>query len=878
MEMKRKQQKRRISFQCYICAVASVVWILLVFVCVITIGRTAIEKGRQLATQTAMVQFDTVAGKVQNEIDSVVKLCAYFSETKRIEQYVSISEGSSSTLYQRYQASEEIKRILNLVINQNRSVKAIGVLTDRNCYGCGDVLETQSGLETLQMLCKHSLQEGILLSYPDGEEGLYCNFALQYDGTRKLQIVMLVDDSFLSQPSPESFSWAVFNETGFPFFGDDAKREQANELWRQWQEHTTPHSDYLFQRTLSGTNWTLLYRMPDALQSGLLVQTLQCFVGMIVPSLLLFVVLAYALGRYVSQPIYRFLNRLWHFKRTSLEETEKRYKAVSVRESIWGFLLVTTLVPAIVFCALYVDNMGHVMQKQAFVSRQTTLENKAQDLSAVLSEKKRAIARVVYDERVLQSLVKNEDESVPISAIQIAVEENVYFSLDDGDVDIYNLFGDLVYSNNLFAPKQMEMTELACELGWTIKKNKLGDTRLVLTLRNIELSRYRTLGYTCLSYDCGKILGDVDTLNSAYSQFEILNQGGEVVFPLQSTETTEEKSRWLSATVNGTEWTLRMENVQADSFAKIFIEENQIFLQFFFLLMIVGEYMLSHLLIRPVSASNWAMKHFEPGNPEMRLDEDSFINEIGELNRSFNDMADRIDDLIDDIIISHQYAEKVEQERKNAEITALQMQINPHFLSNTIEMISSTIDEGKTNQAQNMLLSLNNLFRYGISRKEYLIPIHAEVENSRAYVEIMKMRYAGIRFEWNVDQTLLSFYTIKLLLQPLIENAIYHGLYKAGREGVVNIQVIWHPLEGTKKIRFSVSDNGCGMHEEQLSNLRRKLNAPSESGRIGLYNVQSRLRLHYGMECILNVESKWSEGTTVFADIPVRQSNEGGEY
>lgn len=261
----------------------------------------------------------------------------------------------------------------------------------------------------------------------------------------------------------------------------------------------------------------------------------------------------------------------------------------------------------------------------------------------------------------------------------------------------------------------------------------------------------------------------------------------------------------------------------------------------------------------------------------MRLDEDSFINEIGELNRSFNDMADRIDDLIDDIIISHQYAEKVEQERKNAEITALQMQINPHFLSNTIEMISSTIDEGKTNQAQNMLLSLNNLFRYGISRKEYLIPIHAEVENSRAYVEIMKMRYAGIRFEWNVDQTLLSFYTIKLLLQPLIENAIYHGLYKAGREGVVNIQVIWHPLEGTKKIRFSVSDNGCGMHEEQLSNLRRKLNAPSESGRIGLYNVQSRLRLHYGMECILNVESKWSEGTTVFADIPVRQSNEEGE-
>lgn len=869
----KKTKKAKLSFRRYITGAALAVLVFTVLVCTVTAKRTIAQTGQQTTLQTAMMQFDTIAAELQDEIDSVVKLCAYFSETQRIEEYISVLEEDASTLYAKYQANQEVARILDLAVNQNPSIEAIGILTSEGYYGSDGVWRTQAGQKYMESLRAQSQQEGVLLPRPDQSEGLYCQFTLQDTMGKNICIVVLVDDSFLYQPAEEPLSWVVYGPEGTPFLRDESELAQAEEMWALRCEAAGQNGDsYLFQKALSGSEWTLVYQAPDEVKGGLSARILRGLVAAAVPCFALFVLLSQILGRYVSRPMHKFIQRLRRFKSREQEpETgEEKLKAASVRENIWAFLMVTTVLPTMVFLFVFIADVSQWLHQLQLVAMETTLENKARNIGFVLSDKEQALARVVYDERVLQELIKDSESPGEYNDIQAAVEENVYFSLDDGAVDVYDLAGGLVYSNNLFAQKQSDPDDLAESLGWSVKKNKLNKNRLVLTLRNIDLLSYRTLGYTCLSYDADDILGSTDSLTAGYSQIQVVDEQGEALFPSAGAENSAAASGTpVRAAIQNTHWFLQMEAGGQEDFFQVFFDQNRNFLAVVLLLMIVGEYVLSHLLIRPISAANWALKHFEPGDPEIRLDEESFVDEIGELNRNFNDMANRIDELIDDIVLSHQYAEKMEQQRKNAEITALQMQINPHFLSNTIETISAIVGEGETEKAQKMLVSLNNLFRYGISRTEYLIPVGAEVENSRAYTEIMQVRHTKIDFTWDIDPAVLPCYTIKLLLQPLIENAIYHGLYRVDRAGVVHICVRQVLVQGEEKVRFSVSDNGCGIGPRELETLRQKLNGPSEPGSIGLYNVQARLRLHYGPGCVLDIQSQPGAGTTVSVDIPI---------
>lgn len=279
--------------------------------------------------------------------------------------------------------------------------------------------------------------------------------------------------------------------------------------------------------------------------------------------------------------------------------------------------------------------------------------------------------------------------------------------------------------------------------------------------------------------------------------------------------------------------------------------------------LIVLALILSRLLARnityPIQRLRDSMKKVQTGEfPTIDL-EVSSENEIGSLTKSFNVMTHRIQELM------AQNIHEQEQKRKS-ELKALQSQINPHFLYNTLDSIIWMAEGKKNEEVVLMTASLARLLRQSISNEDELVSIGQEAEYARSYLTIQKMRYKDkLEFQIDISPAIFGVKIIKLVLQPIIENAIYHGLKYKDSKGFL---IVRGYQEGEKAV-LEVEDNGVGMDEETLSHIFEKHKVNYHSNGVGVYNVQKRLKLYYGEEYGIVYKSKKNEGTRAVITIPV---------
>jgi len=237
------------------------------------------------------------------------------------------------------------------------------------------------------------------------------------------------------------------------------------------------------------------------------------------------------------------------------------------------------------------------------------------------------------------------------------------------------------------------------------------------------------------------------------------------------------------------------------------------------------------------------------------------VNEIGSLTRSFNVMTHRIQELMEQNI-------REQEAKRKSELKALQSQINPHFLYNTLDSIIWMAEGKKNEEVVLMTAALARLLRQSISNEDEVVSIGQEVEYARGYLTIQKMRYKDkMEFQIDVDPSILHIPLIKLVLQPVIENAIYHGLKYKESKGL--LQVKGFLKNGNAVIQ--VIDNGVGMDSETLAHIYDKHKVNYQSNGVGVYNVQKRLQLYYGNEYGITYESEKGRGTTATITIPGRQ-------
>ncbi|KUP22997.1 histidine kinase [Paenibacillus sp. DMB5] len=271
---------------------------------------------------------------------------------------------------------------------------------------------------------------------------------------------------------------------------------------------------------------------------------------------------------------------------------------------------------------------------------------------------------------------------------------------------------------------------------------------------------------------------------------------------------------------------------------------------------------LSWLIASPIRKLERTVKQVGDGDLNTPINV-SGAYEVEQLSRRFNLMLQRIRQLMDQIIYE-------QETKRKGELEVLQSQINPHFLYNTLNSVVRLAERGKNDEVITMIQSLSKFFRISLSKGNNIITVQEELDHIRHYLVIQSFRFKNkFRFEIRAQEEVLPLQTIKLILQPIVENALYHGIEMSPDEGLV---LITAELQDDLII-IKISDNGIGMSRETLNTI---LSGGAKSGSgsgVGVRNVNERIGLYYGREFGLAFESELEEGTTVTIVFPAVSSS-----
>ena len=283
-----------------------------------------------------------------------------------------------------------------------------------------------------------------------------------------------------------------------------------------------------------------------------------------------------------------------------------------------------------------------------------------------------------------------------------------------------------------------------------------------------------------------------------------------------------------------------------------------------FIVILINSY-ISFRVTNPIRELEKSVKELEEGN----LDADIYMGgsyEVQHLGKSVQDMKFRIKGLMQDIVNEH-------EEKRKSEFDSLQAQINPHFLYNTLDIIVWQIENEKQSEAVHTVTALARFFRLSLGKGKNIVTVKDEIDHVKNYLMIQHMRFKNkFDYEFDIAEDVLELPSLKLMLQPLVENAIYHGMEFMDGDGMIMVKA-WREED---ELYLSVADNGLGMTEDKVETI---LTGKSTSGNgrgsgIGVKNVNERIKLYFGEAYGLTIDSEPDEGTTVIIHLPAKDEKE----
>lgn len=307
--------------------------------------------------------------------------------------------------------------------------------------------------------------------------------------------------------------------------------------------------------------------------------------------------------------------------------------------------------------------------------------------------------------------------------------------------------------------------------------------------------------------------------------------------------------------------TLEMEKVRAEMEVQM-IKTMELSL-FLLGIVVIGalfaSVMISNSISKPIKQLSSITNLVAKGDLSVRSNIQNGV-EVKILSDSLNIMIEKLSNLIETV-------KKEQTSLREAELRLLQEQINPHFLYNTLDTITWLAEAQKSNEVVEVVSSLSHYFRTSLSKGKDIVSLQEEELHVRSYLQIQKLRYEDIlTYEINIPEELGQYRIPKITLQPLVENALYHGIKNKRGKGKI---IITGETDG-KIIILNVQDNGIGMTEERIKQVMNGLTQSKEYRKdfYGLYNVNERLNLHFGREYGISIQSTYKEGTLVTVRIP----------
>lgn len=524
----------------------------------------------------------------------------------------------------------------------------------------------------------------------------------------------------------------------------------------------------------------------------------------------------------------------------------------------------------------YINDMESIiyyLSKEPMVMQMLELKNSSNpDVPRSVSEVK----------RILETFKNAHPE---IAGILIASENDIYVSNEMQKVARDPLSGEIWYKRAVASPNEVRLISKPIGRNISTGSNYNADdiVSVVKAIKNPNTGAY-----------AGVVLIDMklDTIKKAIEDIKLGKNGflyvtdseGNIVYAPVNPIVYRVKDEWLNSPVNSivknikgndyqiiykdseyTKWktigvfSLKETLAEVTSIRNYSLVIGAVTL----VLAIIAALFFTSSIARPLSKLRHLMKKAEAGDLHVRF-ESKYSDEIGQLGNSFNNMINEIRNLIEMVYVE-------QKSKREAELKTLQAQIKPHFLYNTLDTIQWMAQEHGANDIVEIIEALTRLFRIGLSKGKEMITVREELEHIRSYLVIQKARYEDkLEYEINFDQEIVGYSVLKLILQPLIENAIYHGIKE--RRGVGKIVITAQRTEDS--LVFSVSDNGAGITEERLNEINtmlenRRVEKESSLG-YGIFNVNERIKLSCGNAYGLQYTSIYGEGTRVEIRHPIR--------
>lgn len=309
-------------------------------------------------------------------------------------------------------------------------------------------------------------------------------------------------------------------------------------------------------------------------------------------------------------------------------------------------------------------------------------------------------------------------------------------------------------------------------------------------------------------------------------------------------------TRWKIATfINADE----LENIKSDILTSmIFVFAGTL------VIIVISSAFFSMRITRPMHKLENHIKKIESGDFESHIQVDG-QKEVILLADAFNQMSDEIGELMQKVLTE-------QDEKRKTQFIALQNQINPHFLYNTLDSIVYLSENHKNKEVEQMIIALSKFFRMSITDEMNLVSLENEIEHVKSYLTIQQIRYShGFSYDFSIEDQMLKFNVLKLSLQPLVENALIHGIQPDEEFNHIHIKA--YEKEGN--LYLEVINEGYGLNQERIDDIHKMIRGEITSTSMGLKNVYQRLKLYYGEEADLYITSTLDESTTVTMKMPL---------
>ncbi|WP_127584235.1 cache domain-containing sensor histidine kinase [Paenibacillus koleovorans] len=871
------------------------------------------------------IKLSQISSDIVASFDDAYNMLESLRNNERLLRYVHGLESEPGNSVSKYYLSVQLKRLLFNAKKDNGFIQTIIVQTDRTEYSSDDSYMYTGELPTGTMLQKNMGDRISLVSAGDA----YTFFSLNRDeltvpGLRGVLdqlnrrmffagsltdqqgdaygiVFMLLNPDYFTQKIPYSNDIAIVDRDGdFVYNGHELAADEAENLLRKANadgrssySQSMPGNKRIWVKDIAFNNFKLI--VVEHLDIGRkqlrLITTLTA--GVFIGCALLSYIFSRAVTGQVLRPLHRLVRQMENYglfgdRLAVIRGKAGKTRRMTLRDRFFVYFLMTLLLPLLIYVVVFYFQSIRIVGSEMRAAYAVVFNQTAHRIELFLNQKLTALATLSYD-ALTRDYVLNQQAHTNEELHQL-MRDSEYLGLYNDTVSIYDTRNKQLFSNRnkkstgLDETLYTQMLSSGQYLLYHLDTNKTGPSTIQLGIPiynfGYAFGNQEKIGYMILEMDSKELSGLYDDFKDDQIEAFLLDDSNVILSHPDSTligatsaayNNRSDEERFIFASrMASLPWYFisRFDYTAVKKQTLDLIYDDIYILLIIFLLAFVFSYLMSHYLVKPLQKLSFLFVEEHLADLHRPEHAPAYgIDEVEQLNRTFNRMLERIESLVEESLIASGKRIRLEYEKRETQIIALQAQINPHFLYNTLENLVYLVESGEKDNAVDMIQSLSRLFRYSISQGQAVVSIEEEIMYAQAYTRIMTNRYKeDMRCVWTIEEEAFAYMVIKLILQPVIENAIQHGVRK--KKDVVTIRIECIVLADV--IQFLVRDDGPGVSPSQLADLNRQL-AGNTLTKGGMFNVNTRIKLHFGNDYGLHMDSVVNEGTTVTITLPQKK-------